>query len=103
MCKEKTGSWDSGGSCWGGEGGEEVGGVMLVCSEYAAAEHVCSVHSLRNRSRILPACTATCPNLLSLSVVSLNAQGRGYRSGVGGGISVLSVTKHTENKKVIYL
>lgn len=35
------------------------------CSEYTAAEHICSIHSLRNRSRILPACVATCQNLSS--------------------------------------
>lgn len=34
-------------------------------SEYKTAEHICGIHSLGNRSRILPACVATCQNLSS--------------------------------------
>lgn len=34
-------------------------------SEFTVTEHVCSIHSLRNRSRILPACVATCQKLSS--------------------------------------
>lgn len=61
VCEQKTVgmvgvAYKGRGGGWGGWG---------VCSEYTAAERICSIHSLRNRSRILPACVATCQNLSS--------------------------------------
>ncbi len=46
VCEQAKDSWDGGGVVKGGES-------------------ICSIHSLRNRSRILPACVATCQNLSS--------------------------------------
>lgn len=46
-------------------GGCCKGGWRGWCSEYKTAEHICGIHSLGNRSRILPACVATCQNLSS--------------------------------------
>lgn len=64
VCKQKD-SWDGGERESEGGGGERERKGGGGYTEYTAAECICSIRSLRNRSRILPACVATCQNLSS--------------------------------------
>lgn len=58
VCEQRTVGMSGGAAAAAAGGG--------YCKEREGyRESICSIHSLRNRSRILPACVATCQNLSS--------------------------------------